>query len=88
MVPLRQLSLREFGFRPNRRENRVVVSGIRQANTVLYMPCTAVLFVSFCISVSKALQDFDLALRGKKKREKFLKDNKRKKELTVILIFN
>ena len=32
--------------------------------------------------VSKALQDFDLALRGKKKREKFLKDGKRK-ELTV-----
>ncbi|KAM4741866.1 putative ATP-dependent RNA helicase DDX27 [Anableps anableps] len=31
--------------------------------------------------MSKALQDFDLALRGKKKREKFLKDG-RKKELT------
>uniref|UniRef100_A0A3Q2SXT1 RNA helicase n=1 Tax=Fundulus heteroclitus TaxID=8078 RepID=A0A3Q2SXT1_FUNHE len=31
--------------------------------------------------VSKALQEFDLALRGKKKREKFLKDGK-KKELT------
>ncbi|XP_056220624.1 probable ATP-dependent RNA helicase DDX27 isoform X1 [Seriola aureovittata] len=30
---------------------------------------------------SKALQEFDLALRGKKKREKFLKDGK-KKELT------
>ncbi|XP_020481426.2 probable ATP-dependent RNA helicase DDX27 [Labrus bergylta] len=32
--------------------------------------------------VSKALQDFDLALRGKKKREKFLKDGGKKKELT------
>ncbi|XP_008400709.2 putative ATP-dependent RNA helicase DDX27 [Poecilia reticulata] len=32
--------------------------------------------------MSKALQDFDLALRGKKKREKFLKDGK-KKQLTV-----
>ncbi|XP_040015601.1 probable ATP-dependent RNA helicase DDX27 isoform X2 [Xiphias gladius] len=31
--------------------------------------------------MSKALQEFDLALRGKKKREKFLKDS-RKKELT------
>ncbi|TKS65624.1 putative ATP-dependent RNA helicase DDX27 [Collichthys lucidus] len=31
--------------------------------------------------MSKALQEFDLALRGKKKREKFLKDGK-KKELT------
>ncbi|XP_008297305.1 putative ATP-dependent RNA helicase DDX27 isoform X2 [Stegastes partitus] len=31
--------------------------------------------------MSKALQDFDLALRGKKKRQKFLKDGK-KKELT------
>ncbi|XP_032364180.1 putative ATP-dependent RNA helicase DDX27 [Etheostoma spectabile] len=28
--------------------------------------------------VSKALQEFDLALRGKKKREKFLKDGKKK----------
>lgn len=32
--------------------------------------------------VSKALQEFDLALRGKKKRDKFLKDGKKKKELT------
>uniref|UniRef100_H3C5B7 RNA helicase n=1 Tax=Tetraodon nigroviridis TaxID=99883 RepID=H3C5B7_TETNG len=32
--------------------------------------------------ISKALQEFDLALRGKRKREKFLKDSKRKKELT------
>uniref|UniRef100_A0A672FKU7 RNA helicase n=1 Tax=Salarias fasciatus TaxID=181472 RepID=A0A672FKU7_SALFA len=32
-------------------------------------------------SLSKALQEFDLALRGKKKREKFVKDG-RKKELT------
>ncbi|CAN9512231.1 unnamed protein product [Ophioblennius macclurei] len=32
--------------------------------------------------MSKALQDFDLALRGKKKREKFVKDG-RKKELTA-----
>lgn len=32
--------------------------------------------------MSKALQEFDLALRGKKKREKFLKDGK-KKQLTV-----
>ncbi|KAI3369663.1 hypothetical protein L3Q82_024500 [Scortum barcoo] len=32
--------------------------------------------------MSKALQEFDLALRGKKKREKFLKNNGKKKELT------
>ncbi|XP_072237461.1 probable ATP-dependent RNA helicase DDX27 isoform X2 [Leuresthes tenuis] len=32
--------------------------------------------------VSKALQEFDLALRGKKKREKFLKEGKKRKELT------
>lgn len=43
--------------------------------------------VSFC-SVSKALQEFDLALRGKRKREKFLKDSKRKKELTVTRILS
>lgn len=34
------------------------------------------------VSVSKALQEFDFALRGKKKREKFVKDAK-KKELSV-----
>ncbi|XP_013869336.1 putative ATP-dependent RNA helicase DDX27 [Austrofundulus limnaeus] len=33
--------------------------------------------------VSKALQEFDLALRGKKKREKFLKEGLKKKELTA-----
>ncbi|KAM9859631.1 putative ATP-dependent RNA helicase DDX27 [Aulostomus maculatus] len=33
--------------------------------------------------MSKALQEFDLALRGKKKRDKFVKDSKRKKELTA-----
>uniref|UniRef100_UPI0037E8E817 probable ATP-dependent RNA helicase DDX27 n=1 Tax=Semicossyphus pulcher TaxID=241346 RepID=UPI0037E8E817 len=32
--------------------------------------------------MSKALQEFDLALRGKKKREKFLKDGGKRKELT------
>ncbi|CAJ1051207.1 probable ATP-dependent RNA helicase DDX27 [Xyrichtys novacula] len=32
--------------------------------------------------MSKALQEFDLALRGKKKRQKFLKDGSKKKELT------
>lgn len=37
--------------------------------------------------VSKALQEFDLALRGKKKRAKFVKDGK-KKELTVSIILN
>lgn len=36
------------------------------------------------LSVSKALQEFDLALRGKKKREKFVKDGRRK-ELTVFI---
>lgn len=35
--------------------------------------------------MSKALQEFDLAIRGKKKREKFLKDG-RKKDLTVKII--
>ncbi|KAM6927962.1 putative ATP-dependent RNA helicase DDX27 [Xenentodon cancila] len=32
--------------------------------------------------MSKALQEFDLALRGKKKREKFLKDGRRKQDQT------
>ncbi|XP_034545272.1 probable ATP-dependent RNA helicase DDX27 [Notolabrus celidotus] len=32
--------------------------------------------------MSKALQEFDLALRGKKKRQKFLQDGGKKKELT------
>lgn len=49
---------------------------------------TAVFCVCFCISVSKALQEFDVALRGKKKREKFLKDSKRKKDWTVDLPFS
>lgn len=30
------------------------------------------------LPVKKALQDFDLALRGKKRREKFLKEGKKK----------
>lgn len=38
----------------------------------------------FLVIVAKALQDFDLALRGKKKRAQFLKQGK-KKELTVRL---
>ncbi|XP_074530311.1 putative ATP-dependent RNA helicase DDX27 [Halichoeres trimaculatus] len=33
--------------------------------------------------MSKALQEFDLALRGKKKRQKFLKDGGKKKDLTA-----
>lgn len=33
--------------------------------------------------VAKALQEFDLALRGKKKRKKFMKDAKKKGEMTV-----
>ncbi|XP_061688886.1 probable ATP-dependent RNA helicase DDX27 [Syngnathoides biaculeatus] len=33
--------------------------------------------------VNKALQDFDLALRGKKKRDKFVKDGKKKKDMTA-----
>ncbi|XP_041837239.1 probable ATP-dependent RNA helicase DDX27 isoform X2 [Melanotaenia boesemani] len=32
--------------------------------------------------MAKALQDFDVALRGKKKREKFLKEGKKKQQLT------
>ncbi|KAG8565488.1 hypothetical protein GDO81_012874 [Engystomops pustulosus] len=32
--------------------------------------------------MSKALQEFDLAMRGKKKRQKFLENSKKKKELT------
>ena len=35
------------------------------------------------IPVAKALQEFDLALRGKKKRKKFIKDTKKKGEMTV-----
>ncbi|XP_020025523.1 probable ATP-dependent RNA helicase DDX27 [Castor canadensis] len=33
--------------------------------------------------ISKALQEFDLALRGKKKRKKFMKDAKKKGEMTA-----
>ena len=33
--------------------------------------------------VAKALQEFDLALRGKKKRKKFMKEAKKKGEMTV-----
>ncbi|XP_077386559.1 putative ATP-dependent RNA helicase DDX27 [Festucalex cinctus] len=33
--------------------------------------------------INKALQDFDLALRGKKKRDKFVKDSKKKKNMTA-----
>lgn len=38
---------------------------------------------SLFIPVAKALQEFDLALRGKKKRKKFMKDAKKKGEMTV-----
>lgn len=38
---------------------------------------------SLLILVAKALQEFDLALRGKKKRKKFMKDAKKKGEMTV-----
>ncbi|XP_077459556.1 putative ATP-dependent RNA helicase DDX27 [Stigmatopora argus] len=34
------------------------------------------------IRVNKALQEFDLALRGKKKRDKFIKSGKNKKDMT------
>ncbi|XP_077023275.1 putative ATP-dependent RNA helicase DDX27 [Tamandua tetradactyla] len=33
--------------------------------------------------IAKALQEFDLALRGKKKRKKFMKDAKKKEEMTA-----
>ncbi|XP_036915762.1 probable ATP-dependent RNA helicase DDX27 [Sturnira hondurensis] len=33
--------------------------------------------------IAKALQEFDLALRGKKKRKKFIKDTKKKGEMTA-----
>lgn len=38
---------------------------------------------SLLILVAKALQEFDLALRGKKKRKKFMKEAKKKGEMTV-----
>ena len=38
---------------------------------------------SLLIPVAKALQEFDLAIRGKKKRKKFMKDVKKKGEMTV-----
>lgn len=41
------------------------------------------IFYSLLILVAKALQEFDLALRGKKKRKKFMKDAKKKGEMTV-----
>lgn len=33
--------------------------------------------------VAQALQEFDLALRGKKKRKAFMKDSKKKAQMTV-----
>lgn len=45
-----------------------------------------VLIFSLCVclsSVAKALQEFDLALRGKKKRKKFMQDTQKKSEMTV-----
>lgn len=42
-----------------------------------------VISCSFFIPVAKVLQEFDLALRGKKKRKKFMKDAKKKGEITV-----
>lgn len=41
----------------------------------------------YSFSVSKALQEFDLALRGKKKRAQFLKEGK-KKVLSVWVFCN
>ncbi|XP_057703106.1 probable ATP-dependent RNA helicase DDX27 [Corythoichthys intestinalis] len=35
------------------------------------------------IRINKALQEFDLALRGKKKRDKFIKSGKKKKDMTA-----
>lgn len=37
----------------------------------------------FLFPVAKALQEFDLALRGKKKRKKFVQDTKKKAQMTV-----
>lgn len=33
--------------------------------------------------MAKALQEFDLALRGKKKRKKFMQDRQKKVQMTV-----
>lgn len=88
MVPTHLLSLGECGFRPNRRGNIVGVSRIRPRISVLHDYSSYCSILCDSISVSKALQEFDLALRGKKKREKFLNDGKRKKELTVTLTFS
>lgn len=51
----------------------------------------ALLYLNCCSSsssVSKALQEFDLALRGKKKRNQFVMDSKKKKDLTVRQMFS
>lgn len=37
----------------------------------------------FVSPVAKALQEFDLALRGKKKRKKFMQDSQKKVQMTV-----
>lgn len=37
----------------------------------------------FTSPVAKALQEFDLALRGKKKRKKFMQDRQKKVQMTV-----
>lgn len=37
----------------------------------------------FVSPVAKALQEFDLALRGKKKRKKFMQDRQKKAQMTV-----
>lgn len=42
----------------------------------------------FTSSVAKALQEFDLALRGKKKRKKFMQDRQKKVQMTVSIFMD
>lgn len=77
------VSYREFGFRHNRRGSRAAVSENTHSTALVHTVLQYSGNLSSSSLVSKALQEFDLALRGKKKRERFLKDGGKKKELTV-----
>uniref|UniRef100_A0A665X8U3 RNA helicase n=1 Tax=Echeneis naucrates TaxID=173247 RepID=A0A665X8U3_ECHNA len=64
------------------REERELAASEAKVHLNSSAPYRLVFEFLLLLSVSKALQEFDLALRGKKKRAKFLKDSK-KKDLTA-----
>lgn len=80
------------GFRPVRRGRKKSVSHgtashvkFRRCNWTVLCTSKGSLFRVFLSLVAKALQEFDLALRGKKKRKKFMQDTQRKVQMTVSI---